>query len=173
MIPGTVWGATEAEREAPLPCDDRQPGGVQADRAISIDAPPTLVYAWLCQLRVGPYSYDLLDNFGRRSPRLRDPMLTELEVGQRFMSQFELVSFVLGRHITLVADKICVTYAVRPEGGGTRLVVRIRFGGPKLLAAALALGDVLMMRKQLLTLKELAEAEHRTGSAASPEPPQR
>ncbi|MER7454678.1 hypothetical protein ABTW96_30810 [Nocardia beijingensis] len=167
MIPGTVWGATEAEREAPLPCDDRQPGGLQADRAISVDAPPALVYAWLCQLRVAPYSYDLLDHFGRRSPRRRDPMLTELAVGQRFMSQFELMSFVLGRHITLVSGKVCVTYAVRPEGAGTRLVVRVRCAAPKIVAAALALGDLIMMRKQLLTLKELAEAEHRAGSASS------
>ncbi|WP_280474586.1 hypothetical protein [Nocardia asiatica] len=168
MIPGTVWGATEAERETPLPCDERQPGGLQADRAIGIDAPPMLVYAWLCQLRVAPYSYDLLDNFGKRSPRVRDPRLTELEVGQRFMSQFELVSFVPGRHITLVAGKVCVTYAVRPDGAGTRLVVRIRCAAPKLVAVALAIGDLLMMRKQLLTLKDLAEAEHRTGSAAAP-----
>ncbi|WP_327115317.1 hypothetical protein OHB12_01140 [Nocardia sp. NBC_01730] len=164
MIPGTVWGATEAEREAPLPCDDLRPGGLQADRAISIEAPPALVYAWLCQLRVAPYSYDLLDNFGRRSPHRRDPMLTELEAGQRFMSQFELVSFILGRHITLVTGKFCVTYAVRPEGAGTRLVVRMRCGAPKPIAVALAVGDVLMMRKQLRTLKDLAEAEHRTGS---------
>jgi hypothetical protein len=166
MIPGTVWGATAAEREAPLPCDDRLPGGFQADRAISADAPPALVYAWLCQLRIAPYSYDLLDNFGTRSPRLRDPALTELAVGQRFMSQFELVSFVPGEHITLVAGKVCVTYAVRPEGTGTRLLVRIRCSAPKVVAVALALGDLIMMRKQLLTLKELAEAEHRTASTA-------
>ncbi|MFX0577621.1 hypothetical protein [Nocardia nepalensis] len=161
MIPGLVWGATEAEREHPLPCDDVQPGGVQADRAISIDAPPSVVYGWLCQLRVAPYSYDLLDNFGRRSPRQRDPALTELEVGQRFMSAFTLVSFVLCRHITLVSGKVCVTYAVRPEGTGTRLTVRMHCGAPWIIARALALGDVLMMRKQLLTLKELAEAEAR------------
>ncbi|WP_040777807.1 hypothetical protein [Nocardia pneumoniae] len=165
MIPGTVWGATEAERAAPLPCDERQPGGLQADRSISIAAPPALVFAWLCQLRIAPYSYDLLDNFGKPSPRHRDPQLTELEVGQRFMSQFELDSFVLDRHITLITGKICVTYAVRPEGAGTRLVVRVRFGGPKPLAVALALGDVIMMRKQLLNLRELAEAEYRSGAA--------
>lgn len=159
MIPGLVWGATEAECELPLPCGEVQPGGLQADRAISIDAPPSVVYGWLCQLRVAPYSYDLLDNFGRRSPRHRDPVLTELEVGQRFMSAFTLVSFVLCRHITLVSGKICITYAVRPEAGGTRLTVRMRCGAPWLIARVLALGDVLMMRKQLLTLKELAEAE--------------
>lgn len=161
MISGLVWGATEAEREHPLPCDDVRPGGVQADRAISIDAPPSVVYSWLCQLRVAPYSYDLLDHFGRRSPRQRDPALTELEVGQRFMSAFTLVSFVLCRHITLVSGKICVTYAVRPEGTGTRLTVRMHCGAPWIIARALALGDVVMMRKQLLTLKERAEAEAR------------
>ncbi|MBP1161629.1 hypothetical protein [Rhodococcus sp. PvR099] len=162
MIPGLVWGATEVERGQPLPCDELAFGGVQADRAISIDASPQVVYAWLCQLRVAPYSYDLLDRFGRRGPRRRDPELAELEVGQRFMSQFDLVSFVPDRHITLVTGKICVTYAVRPEGGGTRLVVRMHCGAPWVVARVLALGDLVMMRKQLLTLKELAEAEQRT-----------
>ncbi|MFI6430336.1 hypothetical protein [Rhodococcus oryzae] len=162
MIPGLVWGATEVERVQPLPCDELAFGGVQADRAISIDASPQVVYAWLCQLRVAPYSYDLLDRFGRRSPRRRDPELAELEVGQRFMSQFDLVSFVPDRHITLVTGKICVTYAVRPEGGGTRLVVRMHCGAPWVVARVLALGDLIMMRKQLLTLKKLAEAEQRT-----------
>ncbi|WP_378742015.1 hypothetical protein [Nocardia brasiliensis] len=161
MIPGLVWGATAAEREDPLPCDELQPEGVQADRAISIDAPYGLVYAWLCQLRVAPYSYDILDRWGRPSPRHRDPQLAELQVGQRFMGQFDLVSFALSQHITLVAGKICVTYAVRPEGAGTRLVVRVRMGGPRILGRLLALGDLVMMRKQLLTLKELAEAEDR------------
>ncbi|WP_107656295.1 hypothetical protein [Nocardia suismassiliense] len=161
MIPGLVWGATDAEREHPLPCDALQPAGVQADRAISIDAPHGLVYAWLCQLRVAPYSYDLLDRWGRPSPRHRDPQLTELEEGQRFMGQFDLVSFTLSQHITLVSGKIAVTYAVRPEGDGTRLVVRVRMGGPRIIGRLLAFGDLIMMRKQLLTLKELAEAEDR------------
>lgn len=158
---GLVWGATAAECGDSLTCDDLQPVGVQADRAISVEAPHDLVYAWLCQLRVAPYSYDLLDRWGRPSPRHRDPHLTELEVGQRFMGQFDLVSFALNQHITLVTGKIAVTYAVRPEGAGTRLVARVRMGGPWIVGRLLAVGDVVMMRKQLLTLKELAEAENR------------
>jgi hypothetical protein len=133
--------------------------GVRADRAISIAAPPATVFAWLCQLRVAPYSYDLLDNFGRRSPRTRDPGLARLEVGQRFMTIFALRSFVDGERITLRTKGVAVTYAVRPEGAGSRLRVRVWFGGPRLLARALALGDSVMMRKQLRTLKELAERE--------------
>ncbi|MEV6391929.1 hypothetical protein [Nocardia xishanensis] len=161
VVTGKVWGATEAERDAPQPCDELELGGLQADRAISIAAPPCLVYHWLCQLRVAPYSYDLLDNWGKRSPRERDPRLTELEVGQRFMSAFRLESFVLGRHITLVSGRIAVTYAVRPERDGTRLVIRIRCGATRLVGHLLAFGDVFMARKQLLTLRELAEAEAR------------
>ncbi|GAB2680685.1 hypothetical protein [Nocardia goodfellowii] len=159
MTPGVVWGATEAEQELPLPCDEVQPRGHQADRAISIAAPTVLVYSWLCQLRVAPYSYDLLDNFGRRSPSRRDPTLTELEAGQRFMSAFRLHSFALGRHITVVSGNLCVTYAVRPAAGHTRLHVRLRWRIPRIAFYALAFGDVIMMRKQLLRMRELAEAE--------------
>ncbi|WKG06404.1 hypothetical protein [Mycolicibacterium sp. HK-90] len=157
------WGATAPEREAALPCDALTPGAsVSADRAISIDASPSTVFAWLCQLRIAPYSYDLLDNFGRRSPRTRDPELTRLEVGQRFMEMFTLRSFTEDEHLTLQSGKVAVTYAVRHEAGGTRLQVRVRFDGPRIIGWALALGDVVMMRKQLLTLRELAEREAAT-----------
>jgi hypothetical protein len=154
------WGATASERSAALPCDALCPRGLQADRAISIDAPPSIVFAWLCQLRVAPYSYDMLDNFGRRSPAERNPELAHLEVGQRFMTIFTLQSFVDDEQITLRTKGAAVTYAVRPDGfdvRGTRLQVRVLFGGRRPVARMLALGDLVMMRKQLLTLKALAE----------------
>lgn len=157
MIPGLVWGATKDECAARLPGD--KPGLTRADRAISIDAPPDVVFGWLCQLRISPYSYDLLDNWGRTSPRERTPSLAELEPGQPFMTLFRLKSFVPDEHITLQSAGAVVTYAVRPEGRGTRLHVRVFFRGPKLFARALALGDLVMMRKQLLTLKSFAERE--------------
>ena len=156
----TNWGATTHERAAPLPCDALAPdAAVCADRAISIDAPPSMVFGWLCQLRVAPYSYDLLDSFGRRSPRARDPELAHLAVGQRFMQIFTLASFAEDEHITLLSGTVAVTYAIRAEVGGTRLHVRVRFGTNRILGWALALGDAVMMRKQLLTLRDLAEGE--------------
>lgn len=154
------WGATNQERAVALPCDALvSDTAISADRAISIAAPPSTVFSWLCQLRVAPYSYDLLDNFGRRSPRTRDPDLTHLRVGQRFMQMFTLHSFADDEHVTLQAGKVAVTYAVRSDAGGTRLHVRVRLSGPRPLALAMAMGDVVMMRKQLLTLRDLAEAE--------------
>lgn len=154
------WGTTAQERATTLTCDALAPeASVCADRAISIDAPRSTVFGWLCQLRVAPYSYDLLDNFGRRSPRTRDPELTRLHIGQRFMQIFTLHSFVDDEHITLRSGKVAVTYAVRDEAEGTRLHVRVRFGGPRLIGWAMAAGDVVMMRKQLITLRDLAEQE--------------
>lgn len=160
------WGATAEERTATLMCDALAPGaGVSADRAISINAPRSTVFGWLCQLRVAPYSYDLLDNFGRRSPRSRDPRLAQLRTGQRFMQMFTLHSFADNEHVTLKSGKVAVTYAVRDEAAGTRLHVRVRFGGPRIVGWGLALGDVVMMRKQLLTLRELAEREAMTATS--------
>jgi hypothetical protein len=161
---GLTWGVRRCERTASLSCDALRPrAGVQADRAISIAAAPPIVFSWLCQLRVAPYSYDLLDNLGRRSPRARNPELVRLEVGQRFMTMFALQSFVDGEQITLRSRGVAVTYAVQPEGAGARLHVRVWFGGPRLPARLLALGDLVMMRKQSLTLKSLAEHEAAKG----------
>ena len=143
-----------------MACDALAPqAAVRADRAITIDASPPIVFAWLCQLRMAPYSYDLVDNFGRRSPRTRNAELEHLEVGQRFMTMFALQSFVDGEHITLRSKGVAVTYAVRAEASGARLHVRVLFEGSPLVGRLLALGDLVMMRKQLLTLKSLAERE--------------
>jgi hypothetical protein len=159
---GARWGATDAEAAAPRPCDGLARGGdvVRADRAISIAAPVAVVYRWLCQLRVAPYSYDLLDNFGRRSPRTLTPGLERLAPGQRFMTLFRLVSFTESEHLTLASGRrTLVTYAVAPEPGGTRLAVRVDFALPRPLAAPILLGDLAMMRRQLRTLKALAERD--------------
>jgi len=168
---GTMWNVRPAECAEPLPCDDLLPGAVRLERAISIDAPPSVVFAWLCQMRVAPYSYDLLDNTGRRSPRVRSDELTDLAVGQPFVRifgrtyVFELTDFETDRHITLRSRRpsrwgtVANTYAVSPEGRGTRLHVRVLFDGPRPVGQVLALVNLLMMRKQLEVFKQLAERD--------------
>lgn len=52
-------------------------------------------------MRRAPYSYDWLDDFGRRSPRQADPSLTDLAVGQSFMTIFELTDFTDSESLTL------------------------------------------------------------------------
>jgi hypothetical protein len=160
------WGASAAERVMPMACDEILPHArLRLYRAVSVHAPVPLVYRWLCQLKLAPYSYDLLDNFGRRSPRNLLSGVEQLEVGQRFMTIFTLERFVPEEHITLRSHRTAVTYAVATEGEGTRLVARVLFEPPGLrpVGAAvgnlLAVGDLVMMRKQLLTFKKLAERD--------------
>jgi len=172
MSPGWNWGATPAERAAALPCDVLAPdAATRRDRAISIGAPPSIVFAWLCQLRVAPYSYDWIDNFGRQSPRTLTPGLEQLAVGQRVMGMFELVDFAPGRQVTCRSrpspfGTFVATYAVAPvDARRSRIVVKLIMRYPALLRTlgrwALPFGDWVMMRRQLLTLKALAEATAR------------
>jgi hypothetical protein len=80
------------------------------------------------------------------------------------MTVFTIVSFARDEHLTIRSGRhTAVTYAVRPEGTGTgtRLTVRVAFAMPRWLAQPLVLGDLAMMRKQLLTLKQLAERDAR------------
>lgn len=166
MFPGEVWGATADERAAKLPCDEIFPDGLAADRAVSVDAPPSLMWAWLCQIRLAPYSYDYLDNFGKKSPPVRTPELVDLEVGQKFMRLFTLASFERDDHVTIRNGRVATTYAVRPEGAGTRLIARAVFNGPNVIGRPLGFIDMIMMRKQLLNLKAHAEKEHAQAKAA-------
>jgi hypothetical protein len=159
------------ERAVAYPCDRLLPTADDAlYRAVDVDAATEEVFRWLCQLRVAPYSYDLVDNFGRRSPRRLTPGMDELAVGQRVMRIFRLASFERDRHLTLVLDtpgarrlfgEIAVTYAVSPRGAGARLVAKLLVRRPRGLARHLSpllpTLDLIMMRKQLLTLKQLCE----------------
>ena len=149
------WGTTAGERGARLPCDDLITDGQVVDRAVDVEAPPEAVFRWLCQLRVAPYSYDWIDNWGRTSPRQLTPGLEELETGQRFMTIFRLTSFEPDEHVTMRSRHVAVTYRVAARAGGarSRLHMRARWRRYGPLLAPL---DLVMARKQLLTLSELA-----------------
>ena len=164
------WGSTADERAASYPCDGlvADPDGVLF-RAVDVAAPSALVFRWLCQLRVAPYSYDWIDNLGRRSPRRLIDGLDELEVGQRFII-FRLVSFEAGRSITLdsttrLFGRVAITYAAIPvDADRSRLVVKLVFATSHtpygwIARRVLPAGDLVMMRKQLLTWKALAERD--------------
>lgn len=171
-LPGN-WGATADEVGRAYPCDGLIPHPDDfLFRAVTVHAQPAVVFRWLCQLRAAPYSYDWIDNRGRESPRQLTPGLDDIQIGQRACSIFEVASFARDTHLTLViADPpsrtlfgdVAVTYAVFPtDGADARLVVKIVVHYPTTLLhwparRLLPWGDLVMMRKQLLNLKELAE----------------
>jgi hypothetical protein len=166
-----VWGASAEEARRPYPADDLVPAGLTMTRAIGVAAPPELTWRWLCQIAVAPYSYDWIDNRGRPSPRDLTAGADRLEPGQTMAVVFRLVSFDDGHHWTAVTTPrgprlfgpVALTYASEPDPAGSRIVCRLAVAaeGPlrRSRAYALAWGDLVMMRRQLLNLKALAERD--------------
>jgi hypothetical protein len=176
MSVGASWGVTEAERGLPFPCDGLCPSpDVALFRGVPVAAPARVLFRWLCQLRVAPYSYDWLDNGGRRSPPTLTPGLDALARGQRIMTIFRLVEFEPDRSLTIVNrtrdgasqvfGEVWVSYLIGPgDGGQCRLLAKLLVRYPRTLTGAvlrrvLPLGDLVMMRRQLLNLKALAERD--------------
>src|SRR5689334_13518613 len=95
-----TWGSTADERAARFGCDEVLPAADHAlFRAVTVAAPAPLMFRWLCQLRLAPYSYDQIDNFGRHSPQELVPGTDELVVGQRMVAIFHLASFERDRQL--------------------------------------------------------------------------
>jgi hypothetical protein len=176
------WGTTAAERALRFPCDGLLSSADEAYfRAVDVQAPAPVVFRWLCQLRVAPYSYDCIDNPGRQSPRRLTPGLDQLQVGQRMMTIFQLADFEPERQITLLLTarrskalfgEVAISYVVLPQSDQScrlvvKLLVRYLRRGPRLLMRwDLPWGDLVMMRKQLLTLKYLAERQAKDNEGA-------
>lgn len=165
------WGATAGERRTTHAADRHvPPGGEHLVRAVDVDAAPEVVHRWLCQLSVAPYSYDLVDNLGRRSPRTLTSGAERLEVGQHVLIG-PLAEVVPGRGFVTVAGPlgrrlfgdIAMGYEVVPgERARSRILVCLALGPRRrhslgVWRTLLAAGDLVMIRKQLHTLRDLAE----------------
>jgi hypothetical protein len=161
---GDQWGVSDAEVQRRYGCDELVlVPTLEAWRGVTVHAPPEVVWARLRQVRVAPYSYDLVDNLGARSPRrLLD--VPEPQVGDPFTRAFgrdqgRVVAVDPGRELTAQIMGAWMSYAVLPHPRGARLVLKVVARTNRWLAPALSVGDLVMARKQLLTLKELAEAD--------------
>lgn len=168
-----AWGTTEEERSLSFPCDWYVPPPTGCYyRAIDVLAPKEIVYRWLCQLRVAPYSYDWFDNFGRQSPRQLTPGVERLSPGQRIFFSFRVVDFEENEQITMQVallewflEKVALTYRVVPSGPSSCRIVSKLTGGEtgtfinRLQGDYYPIGELPLMRKQLRTFKYLAERQ--------------
>lgn len=188
------WGATYEEVHDPFPGAGIIPGGVRgATMAVTIDAPPSNVWQWLLQMgyrRAGWYSWDYLDNFGRRSADSIHPEWQNVRVGE----------FLAGPDASPLEAKAWEVAALEPErflglrarpntssdslwgfwlkdlpDGKTRLIVsgywatRPLWLRPVLSFALLEWTHWIMQMKQFANLKRLAQtSESRRRRAHAP-----
>ncbi len=162
---GDRWGVTPEEMARRYPCDEFIGAPVwQAWRGVTVVAPVRDVWPWITQIKLAPYSYDWIDNLGRRSPQelqhLIEPAPGEhlttaggRRVGRVLSveSQVQLTGQIMGA---------LMSYVLVPQGGSTeatRLLLKVVGSTNRWIAPLLSTGDLLMARRQLLNLKRLAE----------------
>ncbi len=161
---GDRWGVTDAETRAEYDCDRYVANpSVEAWRGVTVNATRERLWPWLLQVRLAPYSYDWIDNLGRRSPR-EPHNLTDPEPGDPFSAS---AGRPLGRivavdhQVQLTAQIIgaYMSYRLTPiDNDRTRVVLKVAAPQSlRLVAPLLSLGDLVMARRQLLNLKRLAE----------------
>jgi hypothetical protein len=118
----------------------------------------------VAQIRLAPYSYDWIDNLGRRSPQdLRG--LPEPVAGESFSSALgglrfgRIVAVEPGKHLTGTIMGAVISYVLAPvdDVRHTRLLMKLVTAGGRMIAPLLSIGDLIMARRQLLNLAALAE----------------
>jgi hypothetical protein len=174
------WGATDDEVRRTMPGDELVARPTfNATRAVTVQAPPSLIWPWIVQIgfgRAGWYSYDLLDNFGR-------PSATRITSDLQHLRPGDVVPFYQG--IGAPEGVGLKVKAVEPEQWvlwwddkthdttwawglypvdeqRTRLITRVRmryrWTEPSILFSLLIeFADLMMMRKCLLSIKQRAE----------------
>lgn len=167
------WGATDNEIHEPVIGDDLCPNAhVSATRSITLAAPPEEVFPWLRQMgfsRAGWYSYDWLDNLGRKSATSIHTEWQHVKSGDRIPAgPISFVASIVDPPHAFVLEitsgkkmnpwlRFTLAYELRRDGESTRLVTRMRSritlpGGSLFERFVLAPGDGLMVRRQLLNL---------------------
>jgi hypothetical protein len=160
---GDRWGVTNSETLRAYPCDEFVTSPTMiAWRGVRVEAPAAAVWPWVAQVRLAPYSYDWIDNLGRRSPRelvglpephVGDPFTT---AGGRKLGR--IVSVDPGEQLTGTIIGAFMSYVLVPEQRhATRLLLKVVMRTSRWAALALSVGDLVMARRQLLNLKHLAE----------------
>ncbi|GAA2708204.1 polyketide cyclase [Actinoplanes palleronii] len=162
---GDRWGVGDGDVSRAYPCDDFVVSpALQAWRGVPVNAPAAAVWPWIVQIRLAPYSYDWIDNLGRRSPqqlvslpepRAGDPFTT---AGGRQTGR--IVAVDAGSHLTATIMGAFMSYVLDPQADGTtRLLLKVVMQNHRWAAPAASVGDLVMARRQLLNLKRLAEQQ--------------
>ena len=171
------WGATTEEIRDSIVGDNLcRDATLIATRSITISAPPEDVFPWIRQMgfgRAGWYSYDWIDNLGRKSANRVLKEWQSVEAGDKIPAgpiSFTAAIVDAPRHFVLEILSLgkksprlhfTLAYELRDDPQGTRLVTRMRSHitlpfGSLIERFILGPGDGIMLRQQLLTINKHA-----------------
>ena len=179
------WGATAEEIQSVVVGDDLcVDATVAATRCITIAIPPEDVFPWIRQMgfgRAGWYSYDWIDNLGRKSAVAVHDEWQNVNSGDAVPAgpMSFTAAIVDSPHAFVLEVKndkkekprlhCTLAYELRAIPEGTLLVTRMRSrinipGGRIIEQLFLGPGDGIMLRRQLLTIKSRISCSQATQS---------
>lgn len=143
-------------------------------RLINIQADAPDIFKWLNQLRVAPYSYDLIDNRGQKSPHFIIRNLPPLKTNAHFLLAFHIHafrenSFLVGRFcepinspVDSFINGLYIEYRLVTKDNYTQLWCKIlgfvkKDISSKMFFLLFSIVNRIMMAKQLGTIKRLSE----------------
>jgi hypothetical protein len=160
---GDRWNVSDDEFALRYPCDDFVASPtLQAWRGVTVHTTREVLWPWVAQIRLAPYSYDWIDNLGRRSPRqlvgLPDPVVGESFSTAATRPFGRILAVDPLAHLTGEIMGACISYVLVSQGQSTRLLMKAVTAMSRWLTPWLSVGDLVMARRQLLNLKALAES---------------
>jgi hypothetical protein len=183
------WGATDEEVRASMPGDDIvAKSSFNGTRAITIEAPPEVVWPWIVQMgyrRAGFYTYAVLDNAGYesadrvveelQSPKIGDWIPMAKTVNET--TAFKVKGFSANEWLLWGKPDSTWSWKLVPlDGERTRVITRLkqRYAWETPVPAFLTMillefGDFPMMRRVLKGIKVRAERMARSRGEESPE----
>jgi hypothetical protein len=142
-------------------------------RYIDIHAGTSDIYVWLKQLRIAPYSFDLLDNQGRKSPGYIIENLPPLKISSHFLLAFHICGFeenvfIAGRFcvpinppVNRYVRELYVEYRIQELGAFARLWCRVKGWynndiGSKGFFRIFSAANFIMAKRQLSKIRKLS-----------------
>jgi len=143
-------------------------------RCVEINAGASAIFVWLKQLRISPYSYDLIDNRSRKSPDFIIENLPPLKAHTHFLLVFNILefeenSFIVGRFcepinppVNLYMRDMYIEYRIEEKASNTRLWCKIKGYYNTGISSRgffyiFSVVNKIMMARQLKNIKRLSE----------------
>jgi hypothetical protein len=143
-------------------------------RCIEVRANAPVIFVWLKQLRIAPYSYDFIDNKCRKSPDYIIENMPPLKVSTHFLLSFHIFEFMENSFITcrlcepvnpplnLYIKDLFIEYRIEEQGTKAKLWCKIkgfynRDISSKGFFFTFSLLNKIMMTRQMKNIKKLSE----------------